>query len=66
VKQETQTNRQDQLAELIERAASQPGLSAILELSNQEWYRSASAAVEIQIPIIERIGISTDTVTTLS
>lgn len=56
--------RQEQLAELIKLAASQPGLNAVVELSRQEWFRSASA-VETQLPMIERFGISTDTVTSL-
>ena len=57
--------REEQLAELIRRAAEQPGLSAVIELSRQDWYKFATTA-EIHFPTIERIGISTDTVTSLT
>jgi hypothetical protein len=57
--------RAEQLEELIRQAAAQPGLTAVIELSRQDWYKFATTA-EVQIPTIERVGVSTDTISALT
>jgi len=52
--------RQDQLAKLIELAKQQPGLAALMEVYQQEWYRLGTTIARPVPRSIKSVRVSTD------
>lgn len=61
----SQVDRQEQLAELIDRARQQPGLAALMDVYQQDWFRLGTAIAAPLPRTMKSVRVSTDSTPSL-
>ena len=58
-------DREEQLSDLIERARQQPGLAAVMEVYQQEWFRLGTSVARPLPRTMKSVRVSTDSTPSL-